>query len=138
MESYSLRADLGARAFDVFAPASFLNSVPWTAALEYVAQIGTAYIERHNAELVSTLISALDRSRYELVSPECGARRSAIVVIRTRNANVTADELEGELRNAGIHVATRNGALRLSPHFYNSRPQMERTAMVLNTLGWPS
>lgn len=138
MESYSLRADLGARAFDVFAPASFLNSVPWTAALEFVVRTGAAHIERHNAELVSTLIGALDRSRYGLISPECGARRSAIVVIRSRNANVTADELERQLANAGIYAATRYGNLRLSPHLYNSRRQMERTAMVLNNLGWPS
>jgi cysteine desulfurase/selenocysteine lyase len=138
MKSYSLRADLGARAFDVFAPANFLNFVPWTAALEYIARIGTAYIERHNAELVSTLIGALDQSRYQLVSPDRGPRRSAIVVIRSCNANVTADQLKRELRSAGIYAATRNGALRLSPHFYNSRSQMEHTAMVLNTLGGAS
>jgi selenocysteine lyase/cysteine desulfurase len=134
-ESYSLRTDLGARAFDVYAPANFLNSVPWIAALEYIARIGTAAIERHNAELVSTLIGALDHSRYELLSPQGGPLRSTIVVIRSRNANLPADQLERELAQAGIYAATRNGALRLSPHFYNSGSQMERTATVLNALG---
>ena len=134
MALYSLRADLGARAFDVFASASFLNCVPWTAALEYIARIGAASIERQNAELVTAFIGALDQSRYSLISPAYGPRRSAIVVIRSRSVTTTAGELERKLANAGIYAATRNDALRLSPHFYNSRSQMERTATVLNSL----
>jgi hypothetical protein len=36
MRDYSLRNDLGARAWDVFCTANFFNFVPWVAAIEYL------------------------------------------------------------------------------------------------------
>src|ERR1035441_9906033 len=42
MRDYSLRNDLGARAWDVFCTANFLNFMPWTAAIEHLLQAGPA------------------------------------------------------------------------------------------------
>ena len=134
MRSYSLRPDIGARAFDVFAPANFLTFAPWTAAIEYIQKIGVQRIEEHNAELVRAFLIALDQTHIELLSPEAGARQSAIVVLRNRGGAHSADELEGALSKVGIYTATRNGLLRLSPHLYNSPHDMQRGAAILNSL----
>ena len=134
MESYSLRDDLGARAFDVFAPANFQTSVPWMAALEYIGKIGMAHIERHNAGLVATLINSLDTDRYVPLSPRAGSLQSAIVVVKSRNPQVAVEHLERALAKEHIYGGVRTGALRLCPHFYNSRDQMLHTATVLNAL----
>ena len=60
---YRLRDDLGARAYDVFGTANFLNFAPWAAALEYLleqdpAAIARALDEHYSAQLHTRIRSA--------------------------------------------------------------------------------
>src|SRR5438874_7549273 len=66
---HRLRDDLGARAYDVFGTANFLNYAPWAAALEYLLAQGVEAIAEHDQALVERLIGALDGSHYRFVSP---------------------------------------------------------------------
>jgi cysteine desulfurase / selenocysteine lyase len=134
LQSYSPRTSMGARGLDVFGTANFLSFIPWTTALEYVVDTGVAKIEVHNAGLVGTLIARLDHDRLEVVSPRTGPRQSAIVVLRPRRHTRSAEQLAAALSEQRIYAATRNGALRISPNFYNSRQQMEQAASILNRL----
>jgi selenocysteine lyase/cysteine desulfurase len=89
---HRLRDDLGARAFDVFGTANFLNFAPWAAALEYLLSRGLPAIAGHDQALVEQLIAALEGSGYDFVSPTEADERAAIVVVSAgeqRNEEIT-------------------------------------------------
>ena len=127
---HRLRDDLGARAYDVFGTANFLNFTPWAAAVEYLLERGVDAIARHDQALVEHLIAALDDRGYRFVSPTEPHERAAIVVISTGDAQRNSEIYE-RLVEAGIDAAMRAGNIRLSPHLYNSIEQIERAAAVL-------
>jgi selenocysteine lyase/cysteine desulfurase len=128
---YEMRPGLGARALDVFCPASFLNVAPWTSAIEYLLLAGPAMVERYVQELVERLVSALDGDRYAVVSPAGGPRRSALVVVRSRNGTDAA-VIHTALTAAGVDTALREGAIRLSPHLYNTFDEIDRAVNALH------
>jgi cysteine desulfurase / selenocysteine lyase len=78
---HRLRDDLGARGYDVFGTANFLNFLPWTASLEYLLAQGIDAIAAHDQALVGQLAGLLGDSGYRLISPADPAKRAAIVVI---------------------------------------------------------
>jgi cysteine desulfurase/selenocysteine lyase len=124
MRSYELRTDLGARAWDRFCPADFLDHLPWTAALELLAQVGVPAIARHDQRLVQHLLDGLDLERYQLLSPAQTPARSTLVVLRPRTED--AGVVHQRLFAAGVNVALREGCLRLSPHLHNTRADLDR------------
>lgn len=124
------RAGLGARAHDVFGTANFANFMPWLAAVEYLLEVGIEAIAAHDALLVDMLLSALETRRWEIVSPHADETRSAIVVLRGQSQAQT-ERAAAALAAAGIDAARRAGAIRLSPHLYNTPSEIERTLEVL-------
>jgi len=130
MRDYWLRTDLGARTWDVFCTANFLNFVPWRAAVEYLLQIGTRAIAQYDESLVSKLLENLDEDRFELISPRRGNQRSTLVVLRPRGAQ-QANVWLARLSACGFHVALREGNLRISPHIHNTG---EEVSMLVNAL----
>ena len=93
---------------------------------------GQEAIERHDSALADRLSGGLDRRHLQLLSPESGdPRRSTLIFVshrdRTRNRG-----LHDALKANGIDVAFRAGALRLSPHLYNSSGDVDRALAVLN------
>jgi cysteine desulfurase/selenocysteine lyase len=127
----SLSEDIGARRYDVFAPANFFNFVPWTAAIDYVLERGVAAAQAHADGLVQRFVDGLDRRRYRLTSPESGPQRSSLVFIRPRFEG-GSEALYRRLQAAKIHVAFRAGALRLSPHLCNDTGDIDRALGALN------
>jgi selenocysteine lyase/cysteine desulfurase len=127
---HRLREDLGARAFDVFGTANFLNFIPWAAALEYLLAQGIEAIADHDQALVEQLIARLQDSGYRFISPTGAGQRAAIVVI---SAADPADNQAAyqRLTDAGIDAALRAGNIRLSPHLYNTSGQIQYTAAIL-------
>jgi cysteine desulfurase/selenocysteine lyase len=132
MRDYVLRADLGARAWDVFCTANFFNFVPWTAAIEYLLGAGPADVSAYDEALVTELVANLDEDRFELISPRAGPRRSTLVVIRPRK-DKDAVAWRNLLAMSGFDVAVREGNLRISPHLHNSHEDMEKLAALLST-----
>ena len=127
---HRLRGDLGARAYDVFGTANFLNFIPWAAALEYLLAQGTEAIAAHDQALVEQLIGLLEGSDYCFISPTDAGQRAAIVVVSA------ADPKDNEaicqrLTDAGIDAALRAGNIRLSPHLYNTSGQIEYAMAIL-------
>jgi selenocysteine lyase/cysteine desulfurase len=132
MRDYSLRTDLGARAWDVFCTANFLNFVPWTAAIEYLLQAGLGDIAAYDERLVVQFLRNLDEERFELISPRTGPQRSTLIVIRPRKADEVG-AWEKRLSVAGFDIAVREGNLRISPHLHNSREDIAKLVEVLST-----
>jgi selenocysteine lyase/cysteine desulfurase len=132
MRDYSLRTDLGARAWDVFCTANFFNFVPWTAAIEYLLQAGPESVARYDEQLVTQLLQSLDEDRFELISPRTQPQRSTLIVMRPRKPQ-EAGVWQERLSLAGFDVAVREGNLRISPHLHNSPEDIARLAGVLST-----
>jgi selenocysteine lyase/cysteine desulfurase len=128
------RDDLGARAYDVFGTANFLNFMPWTAAVEYLLQQGIEATAAHDASLVDLLIEGLGEGPYRVVGPTDYSERSAIVSL-THEEDSRNAALHQELSRSGIDGALRGGNLRFSPHLYNTPHEIERTLEVLVTQG---
>jgi selenocysteine lyase/cysteine desulfurase len=122
--------DLGARKYDIFGTANFLNFHPWAEAVELVLEVGVERIEEHDQRLVSRLLDGLDRDRFEIVSPEQGSGRSTLVFVSHRDA-ARNEAIHRSLREEGIDIALRRGRLRISPHFYNTADDIDRALSVL-------
>ena len=130
MRDYSLRTDLGARAWDIFCTANFLNFMPWTAALEYLLKLGTSQIAAYDQHLVDQFVQALDTDRFELISPPREPSRSTLIVLRPNSQD--AGLWHSRLQAAGFDIAVREGNLRISPHLYNSEDEIEMLNKLLS------
>lgn len=130
MRDYELRDDLGARRYDVFCTANFLNFAPWAAALEYLLSFGIEEVAAYDDWLVSRLVGGLDPERYRLVSPRDGDARSTLVVVGHAQEG-RSEDLHRALKEAGIDAALREGNLRFSPHLYNTAEEVDRALEVL-------
>jgi selenocysteine lyase/cysteine desulfurase len=127
---HRLRDDLGARAYDVFGTANFLNFIPWAAALEYLLAQDIEAIAGHDQALVEQLIGRLDDSGYRFISPTGPGQRAAIVVISAADPGDNEAVCQ-RLTDAGIDAALRAGNIRLSPHLYNTPGQIQYAAAIL-------
>jgi cysteine desulfurase/selenocysteine lyase len=127
---HRLRDDLGARAYDVFGTANFLNFAPWAAALGYLLERGLAEIAEHDQALVERLVGSLEGRGYDFISPTDAGKRSAIVVVSAGDARRN-EEIYALLAQERIDVALRGGNLRLSPHLYNTTEDIDRAVGVL-------
>jgi len=77
------------------------------------------------------LIAGLDRSRYEILSPLDGPRRSTLILISHKQAERNAAIYE-RLRRQGVYVALRRGRLRISPHIHLTSEDIARALDALN------
>ncbi|MPY87483.1 MAG: aminotransferase class V-fold PLP-dependent enzyme [Luteitalea sp.] len=126
-----LREGLGARAYDVFGTANFLNFVPFTAAVQHIVDLGLERIRVHDQALVTRFIEGLDKDHFMITSPtEPGPRRSTLIFFSHRDAGRN-QQVYAALSRQGIHFAFRAGSLRLSPHLYNTSIDIERALDVL-------
>ena len=118
------------RRFDLFAPANFLNFVPWAKSVELLLAFDPARIQAYDQALVQRLLDGLEGSPWRVSSPLDPAERSALVFVTHQDPerNAAAERL---LTRAGIDVAQRRGHLRLSPHFYNTEADIDRALETL-------
>ena len=127
----TLRQDLGARQYDVFGTANFFNFKPWTAAVEYLLAQGIETIAAHDQALVARLLAGLDPQKYDVLSPRSGDARSTLVFISAKDPQ-RSDAIYDKLLQAKIFVAHRAGKLRLAPHLYNKKDDVDRAVAILN------
>ena len=132
MRDYSLRTDLGARAWDIFCTANFFNFMPWTAAIEYLLQAKPQSVTRYDQHLVTQFLQNLDEDRFELISPRGEPERSTLIVMRPRKPQ-EAGIWQERLSIAGFDVAVREGNLRISPHLHNSPEDISGLMRVLSS-----
>jgi cysteine desulfurase/selenocysteine lyase len=119
--------------YDVFGTANFFNFKPWTASIEYLLQHGIERIAEYDQQLVSQLIDGLDSRKYRLMSPREETVRSTLVFISHKDSQRNT-EIYQTLKEKGVEVAFRRGKLRLSPHLYNTKEDIERALAVLNAV----
>lgn len=120
---------LGAPAFDVFGTANFLNFLPFAAAIEHLLEIGIERIRAHDQALVQRFVRGLPAG-YRLLSPREGPSRSTLVFFSHREPGRNRSLVE-TLREEGIDLSLRNGALRIAPHLYNGSAEVDRLLSAL-------
>ena len=103
------------------------------AAIGLLLEIGTLHIERRILDLTQYLIKNLSNQGYEILSPvENESERSGIVIFRS---NKLSPSMLFELfQESDISCATRGGGIRLSPHFYNSKTEIDTVTDILSSV----
>lgn len=109
-----------------------LGVIGLKAATDLLLEVGSAHIEKHLFTLGDYLINSLKEigliynGSYEL------SERSGIYSFNYKDAE-KLKELHASLLQSKIFVSYRNGALRVSPHFYNDTEDIEKLIATCKT-----
>ena len=95
------------------------------ASLELILRVGVETVWDHARRLIAMMIDRLPRDRYVLASPASADDRGSYACVAARKPEMTAQMFE-RLRAAQVHVSLREGALRISPHLYNTSADIDR------------
>jgi cysteine desulfurase/selenocysteine lyase len=120
----------GAQRWDSPETASFFNLAAMDASLELILRVGVETVWEHAKRLIAMMIDRLPRDRYVLASPASADDRGSYACVAARKPELTAQMFE-RLRANQVHVSLREGALRISPHLYNSERDIDRLLTVL-------
>lgn len=88
-------------------------------------QTGLDNIRRYLAELSGYLCERLGGSNYRIISSRAPSEASAIVCIE-HLGGLHCNEVSQRLRDAGVIVSPRGDRLRIAPHFYNNKEDIDR------------
>jgi len=99
------------------------------AALELLADIGSARVQAQVAALTGQLCAGLEQRGWRLVSPKKASERAGIVA---GIGNIEPRVLFRYLAANGVTIALRHGTLRLSPHFANNARDIDNFFAILD------
>lgn len=119
----------GAGAFSV-SRSSPVAQAMFATALEEIALVGVAAINRRIADTVSAIIDLTDEFAVPIVSSRAENERAGMIVLAPEADRLTM--LTASLYNHGVTATTRGGHVRLSPHV-STQPEtvdMLRAALV--------
>ncbi len=98
--------------------------------LGLLLSLGVEQIREHVLSLHQPVLTWVERTGTRVVSPR-GAHGSGILCIAPEGV----EDAYGRLKAARIICSLREGAIRLSPHAYNTVEEMERVVRVLEGTG---
>jgi selenocysteine lyase/cysteine desulfurase len=97
--------------------------------IDLMLRAGIERIEQHLLGLNDYLCQGLEARGYIANNGNARAERSAIVVCHHHEHR--AEDLLGSLEGRDIIISARLGKLRIAPHFYNSRDDLDRLLEAL-------
>ena len=124
---HHLRYAASARRFETGSP-PVPNVYASLAALQLLAGVGLDTIQAHVQELAGRFIDGARRRGLMLLTPEEPALRGPLVMVRSTDARQLVDALVRE----GILCSTRDGALRVSLHYYNTAQDVDAVLAALD------
>jgi len=95
--------------------------------LQLISQIGIKNIQKHTLELLDMLIDYLKDSPYQIKSSLEPKHRSSILSFSGKSIRKLYEKL---IRNK-IMVSFREGVIRVAPHFYNTKEEMNKLIEIL-------
>lgn len=98
-------------------------------ATEYLLGIGIEKIHSYNLALAGRLVEGLSSLGAEFVSPDVDNLKSSIVTARFPGHDQA--RIAQRLNQQGVVVSPRIGAVRFSPHVYNTAGDIDRTLEIL-------
>lgn len=96
-------------------------------------QAGLKAIDAYLEELTDELCDRLSERNYEIISSRKKGEKSAIVCIKHRGG-IDCNQIAEHLQNENIIVSPRGDRLRIAPHFYNNREDIERLASAADSV----
>ncbi len=98
-----------------------------TESVTMLMELGVENIAVFTRLLKEPLLRLADEGRFDITSPTDPNSESAIVCVVPRNLTAALQRLN----EANVVCSMREGAIRLSPHCYNTEEEMERVAGIL-------
>ena len=123
----TLRAD--ARRFELMT-LPYQDFAGFNASVGMLLEVGVERIRDHLRTVGTPVLEWADRTGTRVASPR-DERASGIVCL----APDRVDEAHRRLKRARVICSLREGAIRLSPHLYNTLAEMERVVEVLDSAG---
>ncbi|MEO1099213.1 MAG: aminotransferase class V-fold PLP-dependent enzyme [Bacteroidota bacterium] len=126
--SYEDQYQPGALRYEVGEHSNF-NLVPMLLkAIEQINAWSPAEIQNYCADITKNELNTLEQRGFSIESPEW--RGSHLFGIRLPE-NVEISQLKSKLAEEQINVSVRGDAVRVAPHLYNSRQDMQKLTDVL-------
>ncbi|MEM0121529.1 MAG: aminotransferase class V-fold PLP-dependent enzyme [Thermoprotei archaeon] len=97
------------------------------AGLKTILEVGVENVERQVVELTHRALEVGDSLGLQSISPRDNTRRGAIVSFVVKNPH----QLELKLNRMGFITSSRGIGLRLAPHFYNTKDEIERAVEAI-------
>lgn len=124
---YELAWRDNARKFE-FVTVPFQDMAAMIASLELFLELGLEAVCAHIAMLAQRVVDwSSDRGDVQLVTPRAPERRAGIVSVRPRDAAAAS----ARLQRAQVAHSLREGAIRLSPHCYNTVAEIDRALEIV-------
>ena len=95
--------------------------------LEFVCEIGVDTIRQHNIAMTNQIIEVLYEN--DLISPLDYNSRSGTMIIHFSENH---DRMLQLLNENNVHFDSRSKGIRLSPHLYNTKEQMDSLKSLIN------
>ncbi|MBI5184914.1 MAG: aminotransferase class V-fold PLP-dependent enzyme [Nitrospinae bacterium] len=124
--NFTLRPD--AQRFEEGSP-SVMGISALGASLGLLQEIGLDKIEERVLFITDRIISGLEERGYAIRTPRGDGEKSGIVSFQSRKPATILQQL---LAGKDVACAARDGALRVSPHFYNSEEEVNRFFGILD------
>ena len=113
-----------------FATTHFGSAKGLSLSIDLLLSLGISNIHRYDIFLADKLIEGLNNIPYiDIITPYKERIRSPIVTFRSNTLDTQL--IINQLKQEKIIVSNRSGMVRLSPHLYNTKEEME---IVINTI----
>ncbi len=130
LTDYELAWRADARKYE-FITLPFQDMAGMNASLELFFELGLEAVSAHTLGLADHIVRwACSRSDVELVTPAAATRRAGVISVRPREARAASERLS----QANVAHSFREGAIRLSPHCYNTIDEVQ-TALDMMVSG---
>ncbi len=127
LTDYDLTWRDDARKFE-FITLPYQDFAGMNASLSLIHELGADAVSAHALGLAQQIVDwAADRDDVALVTPSDPSRRGAVISVRPPNARAVSERLSA----ANVAHSLREGAIRLSPHFYNTQDELSRALEVM-------
>lgn len=125
-----LRRRKDARRFET---GTFALPQAWTAlgGLEVIEAAGVDRIRERSRELTRHVIDRADEAGLEVMSPRDDDHRGGLVRVAVPGGRPAAEKVLHELFEHDVVLDQRGGALRISPHFFNTPEEIDHCFDVL-------
>jgi selenocysteine lyase/cysteine desulfurase len=117
-----------ARRFE-FGTIAYGLTIGLAAAIDYLLTIGIEDIYSYNLALADRLVEGLANLGAQFVSPSVDKLHSSIVTVRFPGHD--SARVARHMNEKGVVVAPRMGAIRISPHLYNTTDDIDRALEIL-------
>jgi len=108
---------------------NFLGLVGLESALSLLEEVGIQAIGAEILALSEYTAGKLEEKEYRVVSPRTDSQRAGLVMFKHRT--LPNETVMQALTDAKVAAADRGGNLRFSPHFYNTREEIDRAVEAL-------